>query len=158
MAVYERRTLIEAPLEEVWAFHATVKGLRAVTPDWLNLRIESVVGPEADTDLEELVVGAEVRASIRPFGVGPRQSWTSRIVSRDAGDGKAHFRDEMTDGPFPRWSHTHRFRARGEATEMVDRVAYVLPWPLGPVSALGWPGFELIFRGRHRRIRRRLGR
>ncbi|MDX1745993.1 MAG: SRPBCC family protein [Halobacteriales archaeon] len=156
MAVYSRRTRIDAPLETVWSFHSTVDGLEAVTPGWFNLRIEAVTGTPDSAPRGELVEDAEVSLSIRPFGVGPRQRWTSRIVARDRSDREAWFRDEMIEGPFRRWSHTHRFRERGRSTDVIDRVEYELPGPFRTVSVAAWPAFWMIFRGRHRRTRRRL--
>ena len=155
MATYERSVRVAAPLETVWAFHARIEGLEALTPDWLGLRIESVVGPDGETDPAVLEPGSVVRASVRPFGVGPRQRWESHIVAREARAGTAYFRDEMVGGPFPRWVHSHLFYADGDATLVRDRVDYDLPMgPLGrAVAPLAWVGFEPMFRYRHRRTR-----
>lgn len=151
MARYQRQTRVRAPLDEVWSFHSGVEGLEAVTPGWMRLRVESVRGPRGETDPPELEAGATVGLSMRPLGVGPRQSWTTRIVERERRRDRAWFRDEMVDGPFPRWVHTHRFRADGDGTLLTDAVEYALPFLPGPLSALGWPGFELMFAYRHRR-------
>ncbi|USZ68636.1 cyclase [Halorussus salilacus] len=163
MATYRRAVRVDAPLEAVWEFHSRIEGLRALTPDWMNLRVEAVRGPDgsdrtAETD-HTLAAGTEIDLSVRPFGVGPRQRWTSRITRRDRGDGSAVFEDVMDDGPFPRWRHVHGFYADGEGTLVRDRVTYDLPVVgsvpvvgdlLGP---LGWLGFEPMFRDRHRRTR-----
>lgn len=154
MATFERRSRIRAPLEAVWAFHSGVGGLTAVTPGWMNLRVESVRGPGGEADPAVLEAGAEVSLSMRPFGVGRRQRWTSRIVERERRDRAAWFVDEMVEGPFPHWRHTHRFRAAGDATELLDRIEYRLPLVPGLLSALAWPGFEALFAFRHRRTRR----
>lgn len=154
MAVYERRCRIPAPLPDVWEFHSKIEGLTAVTPSWLDLRVESVRGPDGEPDPAVLETGTEVSLSMRPFGVGPRQGWTSRIVERERTDRAAWFRDEMVEGPFPRWVHTHRFHAAGEETIVTDRVEYRLPFVPGPLSAIGWPGFEAMFAFRHRRTKR----
>jgi ligand-binding SRPBCC domain-containing protein len=155
MATYRRRTRIEAPLEAVWTFHATADGLEALTPDFLHLEIDRVTGPDGATDPDVLEAGSTVDASIRPFGIGPRQTWTSRIVERNEGDGSATFRDEMVQGPFPHWVHTHSFFADGETTVVDDRVAYELPGgalgrALGPIGRVG---LEPMFRHRHRRTK-----
>lgn len=154
MAVYERSTVIRAPLEAVWGFHTTVDGLIAVTPDWLRLRVDSVIGPDGEADPEELEVGTSVRLSVRPFGLAPRRSWTSQITHRAAGDDAAELRDVMVEGPFPRWHHIHQFATEQGGTRLTDRVEYELP--LGPargLSGLAWPGFEAMFAYRHRRAR-----
>lgn len=157
MAVFERSSVIHAPLDEVWRVHATVDGLEDVTPDWFDLQVESVVGPSGEPHRGELVEGCEVTLSVRPFGIGPRRSWTSHITHHERGDDRAEFRDVMADGPFRRWRHTHRFVAVPAGTRLTDRVEYQLR--LGPargLSALAWPGFAAVFDYRHRRAKRLL--
>lgn len=156
MAVYERRSRVAAPLTTVWRFHVRAEALSAVTPSWMRLRVESARGPDGEPDPDVLEAGTEVSVSVRPFGVGPRRGWTSRIVEFERHDDAAWFRDEMIDGPFPRWVHAHRFHAAGEHTVLTDRVEYRLPVLPGPLSALGWPGFEAMFAYRHYRTRRLL--
>jgi ligand-binding SRPBCC domain-containing protein len=155
MATYERSARVRAPLEAVWEFHDSPAGLAALTPDWLCLAVEAVHGPDGDPDPDELRPGTTLRLSLRPFGVGPRTSWTSRIVAREREDGSASFRDVMTDGPFREWEHTHSFYADGPETVVRDRVRYEFPFGgLGrAVGRLGVVGFEPMFRYRHRRTR-----
>ncbi|ADD05917.1 START domain protein [Natrialba magadii ATCC 43099] len=160
MATYERRTTIRAPLESVWEFHSTVAGLEALTPDWLGLRVEAVIGPDGerrgDPQSVTLEAGTEISLSLQPFGQGPRQHWTSRITERTRGDGIARFRDTMDDGPFEHWEHSHTFAGDDEQTTIIDRVDYRLPF--GPLGTLATPfsvvGFEGMFRQRHRETRR----
>ncbi|WP_089817189.1 SRPBCC family protein [Halomicrobium zhouii] len=159
MPVYERSTHVDAPLEDVWEFHSSGDGLEALTPDWLHLRIEEATGPDGQPDPDVLEKGATIVSSVRPFGVGPRQRWTSVIVDRRERDGHALFRDEMVDGPFASWEHTHRFSAEGEGTLVHDRVEYeLLGGPVGRVvDPFAVVGFEPMFRYRHRRTRELLG-
>lgn len=169
MPTYHRETWVDAPLEEVWQFYSTADGLVSVTPEFVNLRVERVTGPDGESDPEILEEGTHIEMSMRPFGMGPRQSWTSVITERVRGDDRAHFRDVMEDGPFPHWEHTHRFYAAESAdapdggeggsageTLVSDRVEYELPF--GEVGALvaefGEVGFEPLFRARHRTTRR----
>ena len=158
MAAYQRRTRIAAPFDRVWDFYSRVEGLEALTPDWMNLRVEWVRGPDGDPDPAVLEAGSAIHLSVRPFGVGPRQSWTSHIAERWEREGEAVFRDTMTDGPFPHWVHTHAFHAVDGGTVVDDRVSYELPFgaagrALGPVAVVG---FEPMFRYRHRETRRLL--
>ncbi|WP_293032747.1 SRPBCC family protein [Natronococcus sp.] len=158
MPTYERQTRIEAPLEDVWAFHSRVTGLEGVTPTWMGLTVESVVGPDGEPDPGVLEAGSRVTLSTRPFDVGPRQRWTSVITERERTDGTAYFRDEMTDGPFERWVHTHAFYGDGDETLLRDRVEYELPF--GPLGRAATPfsrvGFEAMFRARHRLTKEKL--
>lgn len=155
MPVYERAIEVAAPLSAVWEFHSHESGLEALTPDWMRLRVESVIGPDGDPDPAVLEAGSTVVSSIRPFGIGPRQRWVSEIVARTEGEGHALFRDVMREGPFPEWEHTHRFVADGDRTTVYDRVEYRLPGgPLGRLAGpLGRLGLEPMFRYRHRRTR-----
>jgi ligand-binding SRPBCC domain-containing protein len=155
MAVYQRRTRVAAPFDEVWDFHSRVSGLEALTPGWMNLQVEAVTGPDGDPDPEVLETGSRIEASVRPFGVGPSQQWTSVITARERDAGSAYFQDQMEGGPFRRWEHTHRFFADGTETVVDDRVNYALPFgTVGEaVSALARVGFEPMFRFRHRRTR-----
>lgn len=155
MARYERASLLDAPLDDVWAFHSRVEGLTAVTPDWMGMQVESVVGPDGEADPEVLAAGSEVTLSVRPFGVGPRQSWTSRIVERERTDDEAFFVDRMVNGPFARWEHTHRFTPTEGGTRLHDRVDWALPGgPLGRLAAhVGVVGLAPMFRHRHRATR-----
>lgn len=156
MAVYERQVRVDAPLDDVWAFHSTIDGLRALTPDWMHLRVESITGPDGDPDPDVLDAGTSIRLSIRPFGVGPRQTWTSSITDRERSDTEATFEDEMIDGPFDTWVHTHRFRAADGGTVVIDHVEYTLPGILHGISGVASPFFEPMFAYRHRRTRRLL--
>lgn len=152
MVVFERSTWINAPLPEVWDFHETPDSLKVITPDWMNLRIEGITGPTGDTTTAILEVGTVVRMSMRPFTVGPALSWRSRIVARQVDDQSAMFRDEMLDGPFPEWTHTHRFYAEDRGTRLIDRIEFQLPY-LGRVSSLGRIGLAPLFVYRHRQTR-----
>jgi len=155
---YERRTRLSAPLDDVWAFHSTADGLEALTPDWVGLRVERTLGPDGEDDPEVLEAGSELVLSVRPLGVGRRRYLTSVIVDRERTGGTASFTDEMVDGPFDRWLHTHSFYADGDGTVLRDRIEYELPLGgLGDaVAPLGWLGFEPMFRDRHRRTREHL--
>ncbi|WP_254537798.1 SRPBCC family protein [Halomarina litorea] len=155
MPTYQRRTRVRAPFDEVWDFHSRISGLEALTPPFMNLRVEEVVGPDGERDPGVMEAGTRAYSSIRPFGVGPRQRWVSHIVEREEWDGSAYFADEMEEGPFPHWRHTHAFEEDGDGTILDDHVEYRLPFgPVGSVAGLfGDVGFEPMFRYRHRKTR-----
>jgi ligand-binding SRPBCC domain-containing protein len=167
METFERETHVDGSFAEVWDFHSRVSGLTGLTPDWTNMTVESIRGPDGEPapDLLEpdpgiLTTGCEIDITVRPFGVGPRQSWTSRIVAREEGDRTAFFRDEMVAGPFDHWIHSHYFCAEDGGTKVRDRIEYRLPGGdlgrfAGPVAVIG---FEPMFRYRHRETERLFGR
>lgn len=155
---YQRSVHIDAPLEEVWEFHSRVDGLVALTPEWVGLRVDSVTGPEGEDNPEILTAGSTLELSVRPFGVGPRQSVTSEITERQHADGEAFFTDVLRGGPLPQWEHTHHLRQDDAGTLLTDRVRYRLPLGdlgdlLSPVAAVG---LDPLFRYRHRVTRRQL--
>jgi ligand-binding SRPBCC domain-containing protein len=152
---YERSVRVAAPFERVWDFHSRVDGLEGLTPDWMGLRVEQVLGPDGESDPDVLESGAELHLSTAIAGIGPRQEWVSAITERERHDGAAYFRDEMREGPFPEWLHTHLFYRDGDETIVRDRVRYELPGGglgrrLGPLAVVG---FAPMFRYRHRRTR-----
>ncbi|MFC7165630.1 SRPBCC family protein [Halospeciosus flavus] len=156
MPTYERETWLDAPLDDVWAFHSAVDGLRALTPDWMHLRVERIDRPtdattDADPASDELVAGTDIYLSVRPFGLGPRQHVVSHIATRERRSDTAYFVDTMRDGPFPEWEHTHQFFGDDERTLVRDRIRYRLP--LAVPGALSNLAFEAMFRYRHRRTR-----
>ena len=126
-----------------------------VTPDVLQPKIEGVVGPASATAEDELIPGMRIQLSLKPFVVGPCQQLTSEIVATEYEADRAAFQDVMVEGPFHRWDHTHEFVADGDGTIVRDVVVYELPGgKLGSIlSPLAWPGFELVFRYRHRKTR-----
>ena len=155
MQTYERSVRVAAPFEEVWDFHSTEKGLVALTPGFMNIEIEDVRGPDGEANPDVLEAGSVVESSIRPFDVGPRQTWVSDIVARGRSSGAGYFRDVMLEGPFPEWTHTHMFYADDGETIVRDKVEYELP--LGAVGRtfgpLGVVGLDPMVRYRHRKTK-----
>lgn len=153
--IFRRRTRVRALFSDVWEFHSTAGGLEALTPAPLNLQVESITGPGGEPNPEILEAGSTLELSIQPLGIGPRQRWVSLIETRSEHDGSASFRDVMTEGPFPEWTHTHSFFADAGETIVDDRVEYRLPGGRtgALLSPLAWPGFEAMFRYRHRRTK-----
>lgn len=155
MATFERECWVHAPLDDVWAFHATADGLLALTPEWTDLRVERVIGPDGTPDPDVLEVGSRIEMSVGP--VGPRQRWTSEITAREREGATAYFRDVMRDGPFPKWEHTHLFYGDGERTRCRDSLRYRTPTgPFAPLAdELAKAVFEAFFAYRHRTLKAR---
>lgn len=152
MAVFERDLRIRAPLEDVWAFHSTLDGLRSLTPNWLNLRVEEIERPGTDRNSHVLTEGTRIHASVTPIGFGPRKRWVSVIEERVVRNGLAYFVDSMEDGPFPEWTHAHLFYGDGDETLIRDVVEYDAP--AGDVGdELALLGLAPMFLFRHYRTR-----
>ena len=144
MVTYERATVVDAPLDTVWAFHADPAGLEAVTPEWLGLTVESVDRP-ADSSEAALPAGTVITIRVTPFGILPASRWRSHITASEYSTGQAMFRDESDTPGIDRWVHTHRFESVSTGTLIHDRVeveasipglSLVLPRLLAPLFAL----------------------
>jgi ligand-binding SRPBCC domain-containing protein len=154
MPTYTREIRVDAPFEDVWAFHSQVSGLEALTPGFMNLEVKAVTGPDGEANPEILEPGSRIDMSMRPGGVLPQQTWTSIITERQERTDSAFFCDEMEGGPFPEWVHTHSFFTDNGATIIHDQVEYSLPFVGGALGRLGnLVGFEPMFRFRHRKTR-----
>jgi ligand-binding SRPBCC domain-containing protein len=108
-----RDTLVHAPLEEAFGFFSNPSNLELLTPPWLRFSIQSAL-PIV------MRAGAEIEYRIHLYGVPIR--WASVI---DVWEPGACFVDRQVIGPYVWWRHEHRFERAGEATRVVDEVAYV---------------------------------
>lgn len=118
----EQRTLIDAPLSEVFDFFRRAENLGAVTPPALAFEIQTPTPiPMAE--------GQRIAYRIR-LGPVPMR-WLTRI---DAWEPRERFVDAQLRGPYRAWYHEHLFEARGDHTLMIDRVWYAPP--LGPLGAI----------------------
>jgi uncharacterized protein (TIGR01777 family) len=107
---------IEAPVEEVFAWHERPGALDRLTPPWDRVTVEQ---PPAS-----LRVGTGV--VLRTHLLGPVSvRWVAEHVGYDP---PREFRDVQRSGPFAAWDHRHRFApADGGGTLLVDDVTYRLP-------------------------------
>lgn len=137
---FTRRTLLPAPADEVFAWHARPGAFERLVPPWERVRtVERTGGIEN---------GARLVLAMR---AGPvRLRWVA--VHRDVVPGR-EFTDEQVAGPFARWVHRHQITPSGpEACELVDHIEYALPlgalseWT-APVTVV--PRLERMFRYRH---------
>ena len=112
--IFEHRTWLPAPAEEVFRWHAEPGALQRLTPPWE--RAEGV----REGRIEE---GAEV---VLRVGVGLLSlPWIARIVECVPG---RSFRDVQVRGPFALWEHTHRMVPDGDcACWLEDWILYALP-------------------------------
>jgi ligand-binding SRPBCC domain-containing protein len=116
----ERRQVVSRPLAATFAFFADPRNLELVTPPWLRFRIDA-----APRELHE---GARIRYRLRLFGI-PLE-WEAEIVQWQP---PRTFVDRQARGPYRLWTHTHRFAAVGDETEVYDHVLYRVPGgPVGP--------------------------
>ncbi len=112
--VFERRTLLDAPAEEVYGWHARPGALERLSPPWDPPLGESRTGGIEDE-------GARVVLRVGPLG----QRWVAEHYGAVPG---REFRDRQLAGPFALWEHTHRMIPEGpSACTLEDRIEYALP-------------------------------
>ncbi len=136
--VFVRRSRIEAPPRDVFAWHARPGALERLVPPWQKVEVIKQAGGIEDGGRVVLRVGPP------PFG-----RWVAE--HRDYVEG-VRFCDVQVDGPFARWEHTHSFEpAAGGACMMEDRIEYELPLArlTRPFAPLVRRSLERTFRYRH---------
>ena len=133
MPTFEKRSLIHAPPERVFAFHEQEGALERLSPPWEPVKIVERTG-------RGLEAGTRVVLEMR-LGPVPLR-WTAEHVAYDP---PRMFKDVALSGPFRRWEHEHRVEPADGGAWLIDHVEYELP--LEPLSRVA--GFY---------VRRRLSR
>ena len=141
MPRFSRRSRIDAPASDVFAWHARPGAFERLTPPWEPVRVvERSGGIESGAQ-------AVVEVPVAPL---VRTRW--RIEHRDYIEGR-QFRDVQITGPFARWEHTHRIEPEGaDACTLDDTIDYEFPLPpLGELAggALARRKLERLFAYRH---------
>ena len=109
------RTVVSAPIADVFEFFSRPENLGVMTPATMGFRITERTN--------EMAEGALISYRIR-LGPAPMR-WTTRIEAWDSG---TRFVDAQLRGPYHCWWHEHRFIADGPSrTIMEDRVLYTPP-------------------------------
>ena len=108
------RTLIDAPIEQTFAFFSKAANLGMITPVAMQFAIQGEVPPMA--------AGAVINYRVRVGPVPVR--WRTRIDTWEPG---RRFADLQEKGPYRFWWHEHTFQADGSRTVMEDRVYYTPP-------------------------------
>jgi uncharacterized protein len=140
-------TIVNAPLDETFAFFSKAENLGLLTPASMKFSVEEsspVIGENATIDYR-------LRVGAIPI------TWRSRIVNWTPG---SHFADFQENGPYDSWWHEHAFRAAGLSTVMEDHVCFAPP--LGVLGRLAGrlliePTLRRIFQYRADVIRLRFG-
>jgi len=148
MPVFEANINLKRPLEEVFEFFQRPANLPRVSPPELHLTL--VEGPDL------LQLGSRIVVLGRRWGIGQRIA--SEVTAFEA---KVMFVDEQREGPFRKFSHTHRFAALPEGgTQVRDRIEYEPPGgALGFLLTAGFIERDLrwIFEYRSGKLRELLG-
>jgi ligand-binding SRPBCC domain-containing protein len=139
--IFIRRTRIEAPAAEVYAWHALPEALERLTPPGEHIEVVERTGG----------IESGARVELR-FGRWPfRRRWIAEHLDYEEG---RFFSDIQVSGPFAYWKHTHTFEPDGPtACTLEDKVEYALPfgflgrWMAGRIVR---SKIEEMFEYRHR--------
>lgn len=149
MPVFEWRSTMPVPVDELYAYHVRPGAFERLAPPWQRLRVVEQSGGMLD--------GGRLTFE---FGLGPvKRRWTAEMTGHQEG---RQFVDRQVEGPFASWEHTHRFLPLDDGrSELLDHVEYRLP--AGEVTGLLGEGpartqLARLFRFRHERTRRDLER
>ncbi|MCB9762497.1 MAG: TIGR01777 family protein [Alphaproteobacteria bacterium] len=146
MPVFEKRTVMPVPPQELYNWHAREGAFERLIPPWESVDVEDRRG--SITDGSRLIM----RNRVGPF----KMRWVADHREHVEGE---QFQDVQTEGPFSSWVHTHRFlpHESGPNTSVLhDHIEYELP--LGAAGDLVAGGrvrrrLEMMFAFRHRRTR-----
>jgi ligand-binding SRPBCC domain-containing protein len=117
----DRKQIIPASIERVWAYFATPYNLNEMTPP--NMNFEFLHGGDEPMYAGQLIA---YKVAILP---GLRVRWLTQITHVEQG---YRFIDEQLEGPYRLWIHEHRFEPVPDGVAMFDHVTYGLPFgPLG---------------------------
>ena len=144
--VFEASTVVEAPVERVFAFHSDPRNISRIAPAWQQAQViaaDPVARPGGRFEIDFAMFRV-----IRFRWRGRWQEVQSPTLLAD---------DGLEAGPFAVWRHRHLFRALGPGrTEMTDHVTYLLRGgALGKAASetFGRLQMRLMFADRHRRTR-----
>jgi ligand-binding SRPBCC domain-containing protein len=128
--VLTRETVVERPLDEVFAFFSDAANLERITPPALNFHI---ITPQPITIQKGTLIDYELKMHGIPM------NWRTEITEWDP---PFEFIDTQLKGPYSQWIHRHTFTDLGDGrTNVEDEVRYRLP--LEPLGDL----FHFIVRG-----------
>jgi ligand-binding SRPBCC domain-containing protein len=123
MLHFQKTSWIEAPVAQVWAFHA--RSVHLLVAPWQPVQlIRQPTGIEIGTL-------TEYRLWLGLLSV----SWVSVVTAVDP---HCQFTEQQQTGPMPLWEHSHRFQAQGDATLLTDEIHYELPGGDLAAQSLGW--------------------
>jgi len=109
------RSRIDAPAEQVFAFHERASAFARLTPPYEDVEVVRRDGSIRDGDRTVL------RMKLGPLS----RRWVAEHRDYEAG---RQFVDVQLKGPFARWEHLHRVEPEGDdRSVMIDRVEYRLP-------------------------------
>lgn len=110
-----RSSRVDAPVEEVFAWHTRPGAAHRLTPPWMPTRVVTEAG--------------SLRDGVTEFSLPGGLRWRAQHQADGYREGR-QFVDRLVDTPGPGtlpWTHTHRFEPIAGGTRIVDDVATPVP-------------------------------
>ena len=105
--------IVPADIDRVWAFYTDIDHLEVITPPQMRLKVrKSSTGSKIQEGAEVWIEG----------NLAIKSTWHSRITSMEP----YVYVDEMLEGLFKTWKHTHAFKKADGGTEVVDEIEFEL--------------------------------
>lgn len=139
--IYIKRTRINVPVEDLFAWHERNGAIMRLTPPWAPMEMISRTGQGVEK-------GVQVFFRIKVFKIPI--IWHAEHIEYKKNN---MFKDHQIKGPFGKWVHTHRFIKDGENSSiMEDSIEYKLPFGFLSRPFYGYAKKELdrMFAYRHR--------
>jgi ligand-binding SRPBCC domain-containing protein len=132
LSKFIHKFIINEDIEKVWEFYTDIRHLEIITPKKLNLKI-------INTTNQKIILGQETIISAKIIIM--ERTWHSKITFFQ----QYEYIDEMLEGHFIKWKHTHKFkRINNNKTEIIDKVEFSLPY--GIFGKIGSIFFTIILR------------
>jgi ligand-binding SRPBCC domain-containing protein len=141
---FKHESVIEASVEEVFAFHERPDAFALLSPPWEETQI--VQPPHS------LRTGTVVKLRNRVGFL-----WIDIVAEHVAYEKNQRFEDVMTRGPFAKWHHKHWFLPDPAGCLLRDEIEYELPLGalgrlIAPLAVV--PRLKRLFSYRHEVTRR----
>lgn len=148
--IIERQSLVDAPVERVWARVVTPEGINDELRPWMTM---SMPRGAKDLTVETVPIGNPVgRCWMRLFGVLPFDYDDLMIAELWPGRG---FDEQSTMLSMRSWRHERMLEPDGDAKTVVrDRLTFELRTPLRVLTPVIGAGIRALFGHRQRRLQR----
>jgi ligand-binding SRPBCC domain-containing protein len=148
--IIERRCIVDAPADQVWARVVTPEGINDELRPWMTMSM-----PRGSTSLtvDNVPIGTPIgRCWLRLFGVLPFDYDRLCITELDRGRG---FDEQSTMMSMRRWRHQRTVTPDDDSKAIVrDRITFQLRAPFRPATPIVASGLRALFGHRHRRLQR----
>jgi ligand-binding SRPBCC domain-containing protein len=148
--IIERKIIVDAPADQVWARVVTPEGINDEVRPWMTMSMPR--GAES-LSVDSVPIGEPIgRAWLRLFGILPFDY--DRLTIAELVPGRS-FDEQSTMMSMRRWRHERSVSPEGNGKAVVrDRITFQLRAPLRPLTPIVAAGLRALFGHRHRRLQR----